>query len=63
VSENSLWEAEQNARKPRFTVRKDFARWIISLQVGILTALVGCIISIVIEEVSYYKYSFLQKSE
>lgn len=63
VCENELWNKEQISRKPRFSDKKDFARWIISLQVGVLTALVGCIIAIVIEEVSFYKYSYLTKGQ
>lgn len=63
VCENELWEKEQITRKPRFSVRKDFARWVISLQVGILTALVGCFIAITIEEISFYKYDYLQKGK
>ncbi|CRL03045.1 CLUMA_CG016418, isoform A [Clunio marinus] len=62
VCENELWEQEQISRKPRFTVRKDFARWIVSFWVGILTAGIGCIIAITIDVVSFYKYSFLQKA-
>lgn len=61
VCENQLWEKEQISLKPRFAVRKDFARWIISLQIGILTALVGCFIAISIEEISLFKYSYLEQ--
>lgn len=50
-------------RKPRFKIRKDLDRWIISFYIGVLTALVGCFISISIEEISDFKYSFLQKSD
>lgn len=60
--ENVLWEKEQVTRKPRFKIRKDLDRWIISFYIGVLTALIGCIISISIEEISDLKYSFLQKS-
>lgn len=61
VCENQLWEKELTRRKPRFTIRKDFARWIVSLFIGILTALVGCLIAISIEEISFFKYSHLQQ--
>lgn len=63
VCENKLWEKEQISINSRFTIRKDLARWIVSLFIGILTALVGCIIAISIEEISLYKYSYLQQGE
>lgn len=63
VCENILWVKEQEGQKNRFSIRKDFARWIISLLVGFLTALIGCFIAISIEEISYFKYSYLQKGK
>jgi chloride channel 7 len=47
VCENVLWQRAEDKVKPRFSVKKDFARWIISLQIGIYTALVACGINIV----------------
>lgn len=61
ICENTLWEKEQMSKEPHVQIKKDFARWIVSLFIGILTALVGCAIAISIEEVSFYKYSWLQK--
>uniref|UniRef100_A0A182XYX6 Chloride channel protein n=1 Tax=Anopheles stephensi TaxID=30069 RepID=A0A182XYX6_ANOST len=61
VCENVLWRREQTKIKPKFTVRKDFSRWVISLQIGVCTALVACCINIVIEEVSRLKYGFLKR--
>ncbi|XP_055619852.1 H(+)/Cl(-) exchange transporter 7 isoform X2 [Toxorhynchites rutilus septentrionalis] len=62
VCENVLWQQEQRKIKPRFTVRKDFARWIVSMQIGVWTALVACGINIVIEVLSRIKYSFLKRT-
>jgi chloride channel 7 len=61
VCENQLWEKEQMSKEPHLKIKKDFARWIVSLFIGILTALVGCFIAISIEEISYFKYSWLQQ--
>ncbi|XP_041767828.1 H(+)/Cl(-) exchange transporter 7 [Anopheles merus] len=61
VCENVLWRRDQTKIKPKFTVRKDFSRWVISLQIGVCTALVACCINIVIEEVSRLKYGFLKR--
>ncbi|XP_055609644.1 H(+)/Cl(-) exchange transporter 7 isoform X2 [Uranotaenia lowii] len=60
VCENVLWQQEHQKIERRFTVRKDFARWIISMKIGIGTALVACLINIVIDVVSRYKYGFLK---
>ncbi|XP_052860181.1 H(+)/Cl(-) exchange transporter 7 [Anopheles cruzii] len=60
VCENELWKRDQIKIAPKFTVRKDFARWVISLQIGVCTALVACCINIVIEELSRLKYGFLK---
>ncbi|XP_055530682.1 H(+)/Cl(-) exchange transporter 7 isoform X1 [Wyeomyia smithii] len=62
VCENVLWQAEHRKIEPWFTVRKDFARWIISLQIGVGTALVACGINIVIDQLSRIKYSFLKQT-
>uniref|UniRef100_A0A2M4A177 Chloride channel protein n=1 Tax=Anopheles triannulatus TaxID=58253 RepID=A0A2M4A177_9DIPT len=61
VCENVLWRRDQTKIEPKFTVRKDFARWVISFQIGVCTALVACCINIVIEEVSRLKYAFLKQ--
>ncbi|XP_058053621.1 H(+)/Cl(-) exchange transporter 7 [Anopheles bellator] len=61
VCENELWKRDQIKIEPKFTVRKDFSRWVISLQIGVCTALVACCINIVIEELSRLKYGFLKR--
>uniref|UniRef100_A0AAG5D796 Chloride channel protein n=1 Tax=Anopheles atroparvus TaxID=41427 RepID=A0AAG5D796_ANOAO len=61
VCENVLWRRDQTKIEPKFAVKKDFSRWVISLQIGVFTALVACCINIVIEEVSRVKYGFLKK--
>uniref|UniRef100_A0A1A9V4S9 Chloride channel protein n=1 Tax=Glossina austeni TaxID=7395 RepID=A0A1A9V4S9_GLOAU len=61
VCENVLFQAEQKRLAGiRWTSRKDILRWIIFLQIGIITALVACTIDIIIEELSGLKYKFLK---
>ncbi|XP_075165788.1 chloride channel protein 7 [Haematobia irritans] len=63
VCENELFRKEQErTRNTRFSVQKDMLRWIIFIQIGIITALIACAIDIVIEELSALKYGFLQHS-
>nr|XP_017008425.2 LOW QUALITY PROTEIN: H(+)/Cl(-) exchange transporter 7 [Drosophila takahashii] len=60
VCENTLFQEEQRKRlTERFSLRKDVIRWIIFIQIGIITALIACTIDIIIEELSDLKYSFL----
>ena len=44
----------------KFIVRKNFARWLIFLLIGILTALIACFVNIMIEELSNLKYGKLK---
>lgn len=61
VCENSLFQKEQQlTNNARFSIRKDVLRWIIFIQIGIITALIACAIDIVIEELSAIKYAFLK---
>uniref|UniRef100_A0A1A9WNW2 Chloride channel protein n=1 Tax=Glossina brevipalpis TaxID=37001 RepID=A0A1A9WNW2_9MUSC len=63
VCENALFQAEQKRLSGiRWTSRKDIFRWIIFIQIGIITALVACTIDIIIEELSGLKYKFLKQS-
>ncbi|XP_013097267.2 H(+)/Cl(-) exchange transporter 7 [Stomoxys calcitrans] len=63
VCENVLFQKEQERIiSTRFSLRKDVLRWIIFIQIGIITALIACAIDIVIEELSARKYEFLKHS-
>ncbi|XP_017027036.1 H(+)/Cl(-) exchange transporter 7 [Drosophila kikkawai] len=63
VCENTLFQEEQRRRlRERFSLRKDVIRWIIFIQIGIITALIACTIDIIIEELSELKYNFLKES-
>ncbi|XP_052840572.1 H(+)/Cl(-) exchange transporter 7 [Drosophila gunungcola] len=63
VCENTLFQDEQRKRLAEpFSLRKDVIRWIIFIQIGIITALIACSIDIIIEELSELKYEFLIKS-
>lgn len=61
VCENVLFQKEQESNSnSRFSLRKDIIRWIIFIQIGIITALIACAIDIIIEELSARKYEFLK---
>lgn len=62
ICENVLWQVDQKKVTSRFTLRKDIARWIIFIKIGIITACIACSIDIVIEEFSRLKYKFLKQS-
>ncbi|XP_020805482.1 H(+)/Cl(-) exchange transporter 7 [Drosophila serrata] len=63
VCENTLFQDEQRRRlREPFSLRKDIIRWIIFIQIGIITALIACTIDIIIEELSELKYNFLKES-
>ncbi|EDW85571.2 uncharacterized protein Dwil_GK23152 [Drosophila willistoni] len=63
VCENALFHDEERKRlQERFSIRKDVIRWIIFIQIGIITALIACTIDIIIEELSEFKYKFLKNA-
>ncbi|XP_055385312.1 H(+)/Cl(-) exchange transporter 7 [Condylostylus longicornis] len=62
VCENKLWRLDQKTPPARFTLRKNFARLLIFIIIGILTALVACSIDVVIEKFSGYKYDALKRA-
>ncbi|XP_030387065.1 H(+)/Cl(-) exchange transporter 7 [Scaptodrosophila lebanonensis] len=63
VCENKLFlEEERRWLSERFSLRKGIMRWIIFIQIGIITALIACVIDIVIETLSEVKYNILKKS-
>lgn len=61
ICENHLLLSEQRAKGYKFVVKKNLARWFIFLLIGILTALIGALIDIVVEELSVIKYKGLKK--
>ncbi|XP_055686373.1 H(+)/Cl(-) exchange transporter 7 [Lutzomyia longipalpis] len=62
VIENDLWHEEREKRPQSFEMWKDFFRWLIFISIGVSTALVACLINILIEEFSDLKYNFLKHS-
>ncbi|XP_030745389.1 H(+)/Cl(-) exchange transporter 7 [Sitophilus oryzae] len=60
--ENHLLLDEDRKKGYRFIVKKNIARWFIFLLIGMFTALLACIIDILIEELSEIKYAKLSKS-
>lgn len=62
MCENVLFQDEQRKQlTERFSLRKDVIRWIIFIQIGVITALIACTIDIIIEELSELKYNFLKE--
>lgn len=62
VCENALWTSDQRKRESTLVARKDFARWIVFIIIGVLTALIASTVDIAIEEISFYKYGFLKRT-
>ncbi|KAG4067704.1 hypothetical protein HA402_005476 [Bradysia odoriphaga] len=62
ICENVLYKSEQKNRDKSFTTKKDFARWMVFILIGVLTGITACIIDIAIEIISGYKYNFLKNS-
>lgn len=60
ICENHLLLEEERTKGYKFIVKKNFARWFIFLLIGMLTALIACVIDITIEELSHIKYKSLK---
>lgn len=52
---------EERTRGYKFIVQKNLARWLIFLLIGVITAIIACVIDISIEELSSIKYYGLKK--
>lgn len=61
ICDNELYQNDTKFRESHSGSHKDFARWILFILIGILTALVACFIDIVIDQFSILKYSFLKR--
>ncbi|XP_037948241.1 H(+)/Cl(-) exchange transporter 7 [Teleopsis dalmanni] len=63
VCENKLYRnAQRKSQTRRFHLQRDILRWIIFIKIGVITALVACVIDIIIEALSTRKYELLKKS-
>ncbi|KAJ8923258.1 hypothetical protein NQ315_001814 [Exocentrus adspersus] len=60
--ENHLLLDEERKKGYKFIVQKNIARWFTFLLIGMITALIACVIDISIEELSTIKYASLSKS-
>lgn len=58
---NSAWLDEERKKGYPFVMKKDAMRWLVVMMIGILTALLACVIDICIRELSKFKYSWLKK--
>lgn len=61
ICENHLLLEEERTKGYKFIVKKSLARWMIFLLIGMLTALIACVIDITIEELSSIKYKHFKK--
>ncbi|CAH1959303.1 unnamed protein product [Acanthoscelides obtectus] len=59
--ENYLLLDEERKKGYKFIVQKSIARWFVFLLIGMLTAIIACIIDISVEELSRMKYRSLSK--
>lgn len=60
ICENHLLLEEERTKGYKFVVKKNLARWLIFLLIGMLTALIACIIDITVEELSDIKFKNLK---
>lgn len=56
-----MLQDEERKKGYKFVVKKDLARWLIFMVIGVLTALIACFVNISIEELSKEKYKFLKQ--
>jgi chloride channel 7 len=61
ICENHLLLEEERTKGYKFIVKKNLARWMIFLLIGMLTALIACVIDITIEELSLIKFKSLKQ--
>ncbi|XP_066597551.1 H(+)/Cl(-) exchange transporter 7 [Prorops nasuta] len=59
--ENYILLNEERQKGYKFVVKKNLARWLIFLLIGIITAFIACFVNISIEILSNLKYGFLKK--
>lgn len=60
ICENHLLLEEERMKGYKFIVKKNLARWLIFLLIGMLTALIACLIDITVEELSYIKFKSMK---
>ncbi|XP_068221966.1 H(+)/Cl(-) exchange transporter 7 isoform X2 [Palaemon carinicauda] len=58
---NSVLLDEERKNGYPFVMKKDAMRWLVVMVIGILTALVACVIDICIRELSKFKYHWLKR--
>ncbi|KAL1138626.1 hypothetical protein AAG570_008689, partial [Ranatra chinensis] len=61
VCENDLLLEEERNKGYKFYFKKNLARWLIFLMIGVITALIAILIDISIEKLSDLKYSIIKK--
>ncbi|KAJ6641311.1 H(+)/Cl(-) exchange transporter 7 [Pseudolycoriella hygida] len=62
ICENVLYKSEQKNRHKSFTTKKDLARWLVFILIGVCTGITACFIDVIIEVTSTYKYNYLKDS-
>jgi chloride channel 7 len=61
ICENHLLLEEERTKGYKYIVKKNLARWMIFLLIGMLTALIACVIDVTIEELSHIKFKSLKQ--
>ncbi len=57
------YKEELTQIRKKFVSKKQLARWVVMLIVGVLTALVAVVIDFIVEKVSSYKYLLIADSK
>ncbi|XP_050394865.2 H(+)/Cl(-) exchange transporter 7 [Patella vulgata] len=61
ICENSLYLKEEKKKTTQEIIRKEIARWFVSLLIGVLTGLIACFIDYMIDICSGVKYDYVRK--
>ncbi|ESO84072.1 hypothetical protein LOTGIDRAFT_155388 [Lottia gigantea] len=60
VCENALYLREEKKKTTKEIIRKELARWFVSLAIGVCTGLIACLIDYLIELTSSIKYGYVR---
>lgn len=60
--ENYVYRDEERKKGYQFVVKKNFVRWIIFFWIGVITATIGIIIDLSIENIADLKFGSIKRS-
>jgi len=61
VVENYVYRDEERKKGYQFVVKKNVIRWIVFFWIGVITATIGIIIDLSIENIADLKFSYVKK--